>query len=548
MLLTALALAGHVVLLLWGTRTVQNGVERAFGSDLRRLLGQALRNRLVAMGAGAGVTMLLQSSTATAMMATSFAARGALELVPALAVMLGANVGTALIVRLLSFDVSWLAPLLMLAGYIAFRRAPKGRVRHLGRVGVGLGLMLLALHEMTATLQSSSVAASQGGLLALVAADPMLREFLRNLTADPITDLLIAAAVTYVAHSSVAAVLLLASLAAGGALSPVAALAMVLGANLGGALPPVLEIDASNPTNRRVPAGNLMFRAIGCLLVLPFLRPLSALISAWQPDPLAAVTLFHLGFNLMLAVFCVGWLRHASALLTRMFPTPTASADTVGQPLFLDSSALETPYLALSAAAREMLRMGDLVEALLALVPQALGRRNKLLADQAGRLGLELDRLHAAVKAYLSRLDRGELTPQDARRLTSLLEFAVNLGQAGGLLDKRIGRIAGRETDMIADPDQEAVHRLLAGVTADLRLAMSTMLTEDTRSADELRAAKRVINDAERAAVREHLGRLGQEAEAQQASGLFLGLLHDLKLVNSHLASIGYTVPPPEPA
>lgn len=548
MLLTALALAGHVVLLLWGTRTVQNGVERAFGSDLRRLLGQALRNRVVAMGAGAGVTMLLQSSTATAMMAASFAARGALELVPALAVMLGANVGTALIVRLLSFDVSWLAPLLMLAGYIAFRRAPKGRIRHLGRVGVGLGLMLLALHEMTATLQSSSAASSQGGLLALVAADPMLREFLRTLTEDPIADLLIAAAVTYVAHSSVAAVLLLASLAAGGALSPVAALAMVLGANLGGALPPVLEIDGSNRSNRRVPVGNLMFRAVGCLLVLPFLRPLAGVISVWQPDPLAAVTLFHLGFNVALAVICVGWLRNASLLLTRLFPTPAAPSDTVGQPLFLDTAALETPYLALSNAAREMLRMGDLVEALLALVPQALARRNKLLADQAGRLGRELDRLHAAVKHYLSRLDRAELTGQDARRLTSLLEFAVNLGQAGGLLDKRIGRIAGRETDTIASTDRDAVRSLLAGVTADLRLAMSTMLTEDTRSADELRAAKRVINDAERAAVREHLGRLGREAEAQQASRQFLGLLHDLKLVNSHLASIGYTVPAPEVA
>ena len=548
MLLTALSLAGHVVLLLWGTRTVQNGIERAFGSDLRRLLGQALRNRVVAMGAGAGVTMLLQSSTATAMMAASFAARGALELVPALALMLGANVGTALIVRLLSFDVSWLAPLLMLAGYIAFRRAPKGRARQLGRVGVGLGLMLLALHDMTATLQSSSTASGEGGLLALVAADPMLRAFLHTLTEDPIADLLIAAAVTYIAHSSVAAVLLLASLAASGALSPVAALAMVLGANLGGALPPVLEIDASNPSNRRVPVGNLIFRAAGCLLALPFLRPLSALLSAWQPDPLAAVTLFHLGFNLVLAVMCVGWLTKASALLTRMFPSPAAPTDTVGQPLFLDNATLETPYLALSNAAREMLRMGDLVEALLALVPQAVGRRDKQLAEQAGRLGRELDRLHAAVKAYLSRLDRAELTPQDSRRLTSLLEFAVNLGQAGLLLDKRIGRVAGRETDTIAAADQDAVRSLLAGVMADLRLAMSTMLTEDTRSADELRAAKRAINDAERAAVREHLGRLGQEAEAQQASRQFLGLLHDLKLVNSHLASIGYTVAVPDDA
>ncbi len=545
MLLTALALAGHVVLLLWGTRTVQSGVERAFGSDLRRLLGQALRNRLVAVGAGAGVTMLLQSSTATAMMVTTFAARGVLDLVPALAVMLGANVGTAIIVKALSFDVSWLSPLLLLVGYLAFRRAPKGRVRQLGRVGIGLGLMLLALQGMTTALEPSAAPAS-GRLLSLLAADPMLREALVALTDDPLMDVLIAAVVTYLAHSSVAAVLLLATMSASGVLTPVAALAMVLGANLGGALPPVLESDSSNPANRRVPVGNLLFRAAGCLVVLPFLRPLAHLWWGWLPDPRAAVTGFHLGFNLLLAVLCVGWLRRASTMLTRLFPSPPMPPDDVGRPLFLDASALETPYLALSNAAREILRMGDLVDALLQMLPQALGRRDKLLTDQATRLGRELDRLHAAVKQYLSRLDRAELTARDAIRLSDLLEFAVNVGQAGGLLDKRIGRIAGRDRDALPGTDQAALRNLLAGVTADLRLAMSTMLTEDARSAGELRDAKRTLNETERAAVRDHLTRLGRDPDSQQASRQFLGLMHDLKLVNSHLASIGYAVLQPE--
>ena len=541
MLLTALALVGHVVLLLWGTRTVQSGVERAFGSDLRRLLGQALRNRLVAMGAGAGVTMLLQSSTATAMMVTTFAARGVLDLVPALAVMLGANVGTAIIAKALSFDVSWLAPLLLLAGYLAFRRAPKGRAKQLGRVGIGLGLMLLALQGMTAALQPSAVPAT-GPLLDLLAADPMLRAALQALTDDPLLDLVVAALVTYLAHSSVAAVLLLATLSASGALGPVAALAMVLGANLGGALPPVLESDASSPANRRVPVGNLLFRAAGCFMLLPLLRPIAAVWWGWFPDPRAAITSFHLCFNLGLALVCVGWLRATGRLLTRLFPTPPDPADQLGRPLFLDGAALETPYLALSNAAREILRMGDLVDVLLLLVPQALGRRDKLLADHATRLGRELDRLHAAVKQYLSRLDRSDLTPRDGQRLSDLLEFAVNVGQAGALLEKRIGRIAGRDRDAILADDTAALRDVLAGVTASLRLALSTMLTEDARSAGELRDAKRVLNDKERTAVRAHLVRLGRDPEAQAASRQFLGLMHDLKLVNSHLASIGYSV------
>jgi phosphate:Na+ symporter len=233
-----LEIAAHVVLLLWGMRIVQNGFERAFGSDLRRVVGRALRNRLAAVAAGTIVTMLLQSSTATAMMVASFAARGAVALIPALAVMLGANVGTALIVKALSVDVSWIAPLLLLTGYLCFKLSPKGRYRDLGKVGIGLGLMLTALHMLVETIRP-------------IGAAPALGTILTALTADPVLDVLLATALTFAAHSSVAVMMLLASLAAGGVVTPASAIALTLGANLGGALPPVFEARTSNPSSRR---------------------------------------------------------------------------------------------------------------------------------------------------------------------------------------------------------------------------------------------------------------------------------------------------------
>src|SRR5438034_9712664 len=141
--LLLLDLLGGVALLLWGLHMVHSGVVRAFGSDLRRLLGIALRNRFAAFLAGVIVTALLQSSTATGLMTTSFAAGGLVALVPALAIMLGANVGTALIVQVLSFNVSAAAPVFLLVGIIGFRRGGRTRTRDLGRVAIGLGLMLL---------------------------------------------------------------------------------------------------------------------------------------------------------------------------------------------------------------------------------------------------------------------------------------------------------------------------------------------------------------------------------------------------------------------
>jgi len=528
--LVILELMGHVALLLWGMRMVQGGIEKAFGSDLRRVLGRALRNRLVAVAAGAGVTMLLQSSTATVMMVTSFAARGAVALVPALAVMLGANVGTALIVKALSFDVSFVSPLLLLAGYVAFKRGPKGRVRHLGRVGIGLGLMLLALHGLVQTIQPVSTA-------------PVLRSILDAITGDPVLDVLLAAALTFAAHSSVAVMLLLVGLAAGDVVTPTAGLALVLGANLGGALPPVFETNGANPANRRVPVGNLLFRAVGCIVVLPFLQPLADLLQRHVGDPASVLTDFHLAFNAVLAVVCVGLLGPTQALLIKLYPEKTKPVGDAARPLFLDKSVLETPYLALASAAREILRMGDLVDALLRLVPADLSRPDKQATSQAVRLGKELDMLHESVKAYLARLEPSELTDRDASRLSDVIEFAVNLGHAGDILERCLEQVARRPEGSINAADHAALQTIQTEVAADLRLALSTLTTEDQRSAQELVDAKRHLNEAERTAARDHLARLGGANPAVLgSSSLFLATLRDLKLVNSHLASIGYAV------
>lgn len=526
-----LALVGHVVLLLWGMRMVQSGVERAFGSNLRRVLGQALRNRFVATFAGAVVTMLLQSSTATAMMVTAFAARGAVDLIPALAVMLGANVGTALIVKVLSFDVSWVSSLLLLVGYVAFKRSPKGRYRDLGRVGIGLGLMLLALHGLVETIQPVSTA-------------PILGEIISALTGDPLLDVLLAAVLTLAAHSSVAVMLLLVGLAAGNVVTPMAAIALVLGANLGGALPPVLATDAINPANRRVPVGNLLFRAVGCLSVLPFVKPLSEFFFwQWNSSPASAITAFHLAFNVVLAVACIGTLGPAARFLSWLFPEKLKHQAEIVRPLFLDQDGLETPYLALANAAREILRMGDLIDAMLRLVPSALSKADKATSAHAARLGRELDTLHEAVKSYLAKLDRTNLTERDTVRLSDLIEFAVNVGYAGDILERRVVQAIGRLGTTIDDIDRAAMLRIHACVGSELKLALSTIMTEDQRTARELIDEKRKVNEAERAAVRDHLLRLGGGDEAALvASSTFLSMLRDLKLVNSHLASIGYAV------
>src|SRR6202000_268512 len=301
-----LDLMGGVALLLWGLHMVHSGILRAFGSDLRVLLARALKNRFAAFAAGIGLTALLQSSTATALITSSFTAEGLVSLVPALAIMLGANVGTTLIVQILSFNIAAAAPVLFILGLVAFRGGARSRIKDLGRVAIGLGLMLLALHILLDTLAPAENA-------------PGVRVFMNAITGDPVLCIVIGAAVTWAVHSSVASVLLVMSLAYAQFISPFAALALVLGANLGSAINPVFEgARRDNPASYRLPVGNLVNRILGILIVLPFLRPVATYLLAWQPDLAKLTAEFHVAFNVATAVIFIGLLDSIARALKKL--------------------------------------------------------------------------------------------------------------------------------------------------------------------------------------------------------------------------------------
>ena len=217
--------------------------------------------------------------------------------------MLGANVGTTLIVQVLSFNIAAFAPILFVLGLVAFRSGPRSRIKDIGRVFIGLGLMLLALHILLDTLAPAENA-------------PGVRVVMDAITGDPVLCIIIAAAVTWAVHSSVATVLLIMSLAFSHFITAQAALALVLGANLGSAVNPVFEgARRANPSSYRLPLGNLLNRFVGVLLVAPFLRPIAEHLQAWQPDYAKLTAEFHIAFNLATAVLFIGLLdgmaRHA---------------------------------------------------------------------------------------------------------------------------------------------------------------------------------------------------------------------------------------------
>jgi phosphate:Na+ symporter len=528
-----LDLMGGVALLLWGLHMVHSGVVRAFGAELRRMLGVALRNRFRAFLAGALVTALLQSSTATGLMTASFVTGGAVDLIPALSVMLGANVGTTLVVQALSFNISVLAPVLLCVGVIAFKRSAQTRTRDLGRVAIGVGLMLLALHILLGTLGSAESA-------------PAARALLAAITGQPVLCLVVAAAMTWAAHSSVAVVLLVMSLATAHFISPAAALALVLGANLGSAVNPLIEASQpGNPASRRLPFGNLITRVTGCLVVLPFLDVITDGLLQVEPNPARLAADFHTAFNVVLALAFIAPLPALARLLTRWLPEQTKPSDPA-TPLYLDSTGTGTPSVGLVCAAREVLRMGDLVEFMLRQTMTAFLTNDRKLVTEIRRMDDAVDSLNEAVKLYVTRITRDSLDDRDGHRAMEIVSFSINLEHVGDIIDKNLMDLAGKKIRRGITFSRDGEAELVAfhhQVVDSLKLAVGIFMSGDINVARQLVDAKARLRTTEFAAAERYLMRMREgNPDTLESISLDLDILRDLKRIHSHLCSAAYPV------
>lgn len=534
MILAIVALAGHIALLLWGTRMVQTGVQRAYGPKLRSFLGHALNNRFKAFLAGMGVTAVLQSSTATGLMASGFAAGGLVGLVPALAVMLGANVGTTLIVQVLSFDIAALAPALILAGVLMFRQRTNPTVHDLGRVVIGLGFMLMALHLLL-------------DLMTRYEGTQTVAIVLHGISTMPVFNLILGAIVAWAAHSSVAVLLVIMSMTSQGLVAPEQAFALVLGANLGTAFNPVLEgHSGSDLASRRLPIGNLLTRIAGVAIALPMLSHATELLFTTGGDKARMVANFHTAFNLVLALVFMPLLVPFSNILRHFLPRKINPADPA-QPLYLDPAATETPVVAIGAAAREVLRLVDVLGEMVSGAKLSITSADRKALSALRRKDNVLDSLNRAVKTYLTSIDADELGDADKRRVNEILLFSMNIEHAGDVLDQNLlPHLAKRLRRGLAfSPEgQKELCDLFERLLMNLQKAAAVLMTQDERTARMLADEKVIFRKVVREGTAAHFDRLRMgDINTIETSSLHLDILRDLKQINSHLvAAAAYPV------
>ncbi|MGO4320060.1 Na/Pi cotransporter family protein [Pseudomonas sp. KB_12] len=531
-MLTLLNLLSAVALLIWGTHIVRTGILRVYGSNLRHVIGQNMSRRWLAFVAGIMVTAMVQSSNATAMLVTSFVGQGLMALTPALATMLGADVGTALMARVLTLDLSWLSPLLIFLGVIFFLSRKQTRVGQMGRVGIGLGLIILALQLIVEA--AAPITHAQG-----------VKVIFASLTGDILLDALVGALFAMISYSSLAAVLLTATLAGAAVISLPVAIGLVIGANIGSGILAFLSTSMQNTAGRQVALGSLLYKLIGLLLIIPVLDPLVGWLDSLDFSPQETVIGFHLLYNTVRCLVLLPSVAPMARLCAWLLPERPDTNGTA-KPRHLDPTALVTPSLALANAARETLRIGDLIESMLEAMLDVLRGTQTAVTQDVRRMSDDVEALCSAIKLYMAQMPREDLSEQDSRRWAEIIELAINLKLASDLIERMLRKVQQQKTSQrrsFSEVGLEELAGLHSHLIANLRLGLSVFLSADRESARQLLREKRRFRAQERRMAHAHVSRLQRKVvQSLETSSLHLELIADMRRLNSLFCGSAYVV------
>lgn len=531
-MLTLLNLLSAVTLLIWGTHIVRTGILRVYGSNLRQVIGQNMSKRWLAFVAGILVTAMVQSSNATAMLVTSFVGQGLMGLTPALATILGADVGTALMARVLTFDLSWLSPLLIFLGVIFFLSRKQTRAGQMGRVGIGLGLIILALQLIVEA--AGPITHAQG-----------VKVIFASLTGDILLDALVGALFAMISYSSLAAVLLTATLAGAGVIGLHVAIGLVIGANIGSGVLAFLSTSMQNAAGRQVALGSLLYKLIGLLLIIPVLDPLVRWMDGLDYSAQGMVITFHLLYNTIRCLILLPSISPMARLCAWLLPEQ-AEVNGKAKPRHLDLASLATPSLALANAARETLRLGDLIDNMLTAMLEVLRGKQTAITQEMRSLSDDVEALYSAIKLYLAQMPREDLSEQDSRRWAEIIELSINLKLAGDLIERMLRKVQQQKTSQrrqFSEVGLEELAGLHTQLIANLRLGLSVFLSADPESARQLLREKRRFRAQERRLAHAHVSRLQRKiVQSLETSSLHLELIADMKRLNSLFCSSAYVV------
>jgi phosphate:Na+ symporter len=526
-------IAGAAALLIWAVRLVRTGVERGFAAPMRIWLRQSAKNRVLAAGTGMGAAVLLQSSTAVAVLVSNFVSKGGLATATGLAILLGADVGSAIVTQLLMVRQPLLIPLLLVIGVTVFLRGEGSDTRQIGRIMIGLALIFVSLDMIRSATEP-------------MISNPGTQAVMAYLGSDLLTAFAIGAVFAWGVHSSVAAVLLFVTLAGQSILPTPAAAAMILGANLGGGFIAFVLTYSAPLASRRMVMANLILRGGGAALTVFIVAAVPDLLTQLGATPARQAINLHLAFNVALALVALPFVGPITAALSYLMVEKANPNSALNVASALDPNLLDRPQRAIDCSARELLGMGQKIEQMLIAVEPLYDQWNSVTAAMITDQDKVIKQTHLNIKLYLARLGQTGMGEDLSRRSIELASISSSLDSASDAIARIMLELAKRldaQKLQFSPQGRDEIRDFADRVQSNVQLALNVMMNQNPAEARELVAAKEKVRNVEQKLQRSHIGRLREGlAESIETSNIHQETLRALKQVNTAFSMVGHPI------
>ncbi|MFQ5900126.1 MAG: Na/Pi cotransporter family protein [Thermodesulfobacteriota bacterium] len=529
--LMLLNLFGGISFLLYGMRLAGDGLKKSAGTRLRDVLMSVTDRRLKAVGIGAVITALFQSSSATTVMLVGFVGSGLISLSQTMGIILGADIGTTFTVQVIAFKVYDYALFLVGIGVVMFFQKKRPTVRAIGQGILGFAIIFLSLKMLTEAF-------------APLAENRLFRESIISFSSDPLMGIILAAILTAVLHSSAATIGLALTMAHSGLISIHASIPIILGANIGTCVSALTSSIGANTDAKRVAVAHTLFKIIGVLIILPFLTPFASVVSLTASGIERQIANAHTIFNLLITFIFIPFTVPFTRLVQAIVPEEMGLKKEKFSAKYLDSHVLSSPSLAIGQAIREAIRMSDLIREMLRDSIRVFKEDDIDLLKRIERRDDDVDLLDREIKLYLTKLTKEALSDEQAEKELEIIALTSDLENIGDVIDKNLMELAKKKINnrlVFSKEGLEEIDEFHRMVMENYELGISTFASGDIGLARKLLKRKISIADKERSLREAHIMRLHKGLkESIDTSSIHLDILTNLKRINSYVSSIAY--------
>ena len=523
-----IGLFGGLGLFLLGIQLLGDGLQRAAGERMRRILEMFTSHPLKAVLTGAAVTALLQSSSTTTVMIVGFVNSGLMTLTQAVGTIMGANIGTTITAQLVSFNIYSLAYPLIAVGALFFYFSRKKLQRYAGMGMLGFGLLLLGLSTMSSAV--SPVREYEPFLQLLVAIGDR-----------PILGILAGALFTAIIQSSSATTGLVIAFSWQGILSLPAGLALIVGANLGTCITALLASLSSSVTAKRTAMAHVLFNLTGIILFIILRRPFTSLVMMTGGTVARQIANAHTLFNIATTVILFPFLSHFVKIVTSLVPGQDKFLEA--KPKYLDERLMQTPGALLSAQ-KEVLRMGtfavEMVET--AVTAFLTGEIDHL--DEIERKEDVVNSLETAITSYLAKANQYAMNVNEAREIVNLMHVVNDIERMGdhavNIAELAEARQAGKHE--LSDAAKGDLQNMYDEVKRISRSVLEALANRDVNKALNLIDEDDKVDELERRYRINHIERLNKGLCSPEVGVLFLDTVSNLERVGDHAHNIAEAV------